>query len=177
MEFDHKRAAIKKFVPIKDGPDLLCQFWVKMIKLDVINYFCAIQSPQTWGPYQWFNKLKSHDSLLLLCLYDENPVGFAMLHSFHGRRAQGHWMALVSDARFAVQYAPWAIQRIFDICNLDCLYGLTPVIFDRALKFLLMIGGKQIGVLPNGSYIDSLGKSVDSIIFSFHRRPTTNENL
>jgi len=104
----------------------------------------------------------------LWVFFKENKL-FALMwvSNLRLKRAECHFCTFDGFPRNIVNYSKLAQEMVINYYGLDVLYGMTPSNNTKALKFLNKLGWKEIGILPQGSYIASEGKSIDSVIMYY----------
>lgn len=159
VTFEHKHRAI----------DLLIDLWLRMLSENRLDNFCLVQNPHSWGPHHWLKKLKTTDTRLVILGYSQTILGFVQLEHFRPRRAQAHWMVFGKMNPLRIRAGRVVVKKLLERFDLDVIYGFAPAIFPAAIKYAYAIGGTTAGVLPGGSYVWYLRKSVDSNIIVFER--------
>ena len=97
----------------------------------------------------------------------EEIFGFMRIANLRPKRAEVHFCAFDGFQENIVRYGKLAVATIIDYYGLDIVYGYIAQTNKKALKYVVKLGWKEIGILPKGSYIYPQGKSVNSVIVCF----------
>jgi hypothetical protein len=154
---------------------VLEMLWYRMIAEGTLNAFCTVQPPESWGVPGWMKKLEGGAHALWVGFLGDEVCGFAMVEGIRPRRAQAHFVTFRSCGRHIFRAGRFAVRFLIGHYNLDCLFGLVPETNRAAVKFLERIDGKRIGVLPGGSYLHALDRSVNSVVIAWTRNGGTRD--
>lgn len=113
-------------------------------------------------------------SILIVAYDDSGPVGIGWLNCIENRTARAHFcifsQAWGNSVEIGKQIVEYAINLKSDSGFLfDMFIGNTPAAYVSAIAWAQKCGAKHLGVLPYGSWIESIGKSCPTAVLYYVR--------
>lgn len=103
-------------------------------------------------------------------------AGLFWADTFEGRMARVHFMWLPWAIRHSVRMGRFTARTFLEYKDpatgdfmFDVLVGYIPTTVEPAVKAAARSGAKRIGTIPLGSWIENLGRSVDTAVFAATR--------
>lgn len=131
---------------------------------------CVISDPVQWGAQGFIRQVRRGQDIRVV-LINEKPVAVIWIESVRPKRAQIHWHLYETGIKEMFVVGRHVVDRLYIELGVDLLYGFTPVNNEQAIRYLKLIGGRQVGTLPGGSYIAKDDSCIDSAIIVFQRTP------
>ena len=147
--------------------DEVLAYWQKLVDKDFLKKrICNKVNPTIVDVADMIRKMTPH---IFAVLRDDEMVGEFTLENFTGKAAQIHF-SVNPDLSFkeTIEITKWTINDIIEKNDgINCLYGFTPLNNREVCVFVLKVGFKKMGILPEGMY--SRGELVDAMITTFTR--------
>jgi len=147
---------------------ILAECWRAIEREGKADRVCVISDPKKWGAEDFIRQVRQGKDVRVV-LMGGVIVAMVWIESIRPGRAEVHWHLYQSRLKDMFRIGRRVVAGLFECLNVDLLYGFTPTNNPAAIRYLELIGGKQVGTLPGGSYVAVDDCCVDSAIMAFQR--------
>lgn len=108
------------------------------------------------------------DAWTYAALADDALAAVLVVNGFAGRTAFAHFCVLAGYDALAVDMGRYVTRWLLG--HFTCLLGATPAHYRHVLRMIARMGFRRQLVVPDGHYMQRLGRHVDSVVIMATRQ-------